>query len=287
MARRRSDGNESNASRDRTPRKSQKSRLIGEVGLKVDQSNNRKIRRRSARQKRADADGCSRKPHLNLFRSSGRLRVSLPDPLVAMTAGAVLLGFAIRTTVGADAPLWLDETFTGAIAAQPSLVERRPPDPSGCQRSHLLPAGACLVAAFHPVEPVASVSRAGIRIDRTAAVPDPHLRNRMPHASTLVFADSAVDSRVSIFAGGALLFPVALSRGWRHDCFRQTNRRAEFEASLNLGTSRLSVHSDPLLRADPGRLSGSRLCRPPPGPRPAKLAGGARFSSRLCLALRP
>jgi hypothetical protein len=38
-----------------------------------------------------------------------------------MTAGAVLLGFAIRTTVGADAPLWLDETFTGAIAAQPSL----------------------------------------------------------------------------------------------------------------------------------------------------------------------
>jgi uncharacterized membrane protein len=51
----------------------------------------------------------------------GRLRVSLPDPLVAMTAGAVLLGFAIRTTVGADAPLWLDETFTGAIAAQPSL----------------------------------------------------------------------------------------------------------------------------------------------------------------------
>jgi hypothetical protein len=51
----------------------------------------------------------------------GRLRVSLPDLLVAMTAGGVLLGFAIRTTVGADAPLWLDETFTGAVAAQPSL----------------------------------------------------------------------------------------------------------------------------------------------------------------------
>ena len=43
-----------------------------------------------------------------------------PDTLVVMTTCAFLLGTAIRVMVGGDQPLWLDETFTGAIAASPT-----------------------------------------------------------------------------------------------------------------------------------------------------------------------
>jgi uncharacterized membrane protein len=45
----------------------------------------------------------------------------LSDSMIAATAGALSLSFVIRFTHGTDAPLWLDETFTGAIAAQPTL----------------------------------------------------------------------------------------------------------------------------------------------------------------------
>jgi Dolichyl-phosphate-mannose-protein mannosyltransferase len=53
--------------------------------------------------------------------SSGlRSRIGPPDLLLIAAAAAVLIGFALRA-MHADAPLWLDETFTGAIAAEPSL----------------------------------------------------------------------------------------------------------------------------------------------------------------------
>jgi Dolichyl-phosphate-mannose-protein mannosyltransferase len=53
--------------------------------------------------------------------SSGvRSRVGSPDLLLIAAAAAALLGFALHT-LDAGVPLWLDETFTGAIAAEPSL----------------------------------------------------------------------------------------------------------------------------------------------------------------------
>jgi hypothetical protein len=47
-------------------------------------------------------------------------RIRLPDALSLSVAAAVVIGFAIHKMHG-DAPLWLDETGTGAIAAEPSL----------------------------------------------------------------------------------------------------------------------------------------------------------------------
>ncbi len=44
------------------------------------------------------------------------------DALVLAAALAFAVGTALRFTVGFDQPLWLDETFTGAIAAQPDLA---------------------------------------------------------------------------------------------------------------------------------------------------------------------
>lgn len=44
------------------------------------------------------------------------------DALVVAAALAVAVGTALRFTAGFDQPLWLDETFTGAIAAQPDLA---------------------------------------------------------------------------------------------------------------------------------------------------------------------
>jgi uncharacterized membrane protein len=43
-----------------------------------------------------------------------------PDLALVASAAAVAIGFAIRA-MNSNAPLWLDETFTGAIAAEPSL----------------------------------------------------------------------------------------------------------------------------------------------------------------------
>jgi uncharacterized membrane protein len=43
------------------------------------------------------------------------------DVVVVLTAMALLLGSIWRLTVGLQSPLWLDETFTAAIATQPSL----------------------------------------------------------------------------------------------------------------------------------------------------------------------
>jgi hypothetical protein len=47
-------------------------------------------------------------------------RIRLPDVLSLSVAAAVIIGFAIHAMHG-DAPLWFDETGTGAIAAEPSL----------------------------------------------------------------------------------------------------------------------------------------------------------------------
>lgn len=46
-----------------------------------------------------------------------------PSALVVTVFAALLLGLLIRTTVGAGNALWLDETWTGAIAMQGSLRE--------------------------------------------------------------------------------------------------------------------------------------------------------------------
>lgn len=43
---------------------------------------------------------------------------AIPEPLVSATVGAVAFGVALRALCGAGLPLWLDETFTGAMAAQ-------------------------------------------------------------------------------------------------------------------------------------------------------------------------
>src|SRR5689334_16217988 len=48
--------------------------------------------------------------------------VPIPSALVVMVVGALLLGLAARMVVGHSLPLWLDETFTGAIAGQPTLL---------------------------------------------------------------------------------------------------------------------------------------------------------------------
>ncbi len=61
--------------------------------------------------------------HLRSLFASAKRQAVLSDSMVAATAGALLLSFVIRITHGADAPLWLDETFTGAIAAQPTLSD--------------------------------------------------------------------------------------------------------------------------------------------------------------------
>ena len=45
------------------------------------------------------------------------------DVLVVLTAAAVAFGLVVRVGVGGDQPLWLDETFTGAIAASGSFRE--------------------------------------------------------------------------------------------------------------------------------------------------------------------
>ncbi len=57
------------------------------------------------------------------MRPARRWALALPDPLVAATVAAVVAGTAIRARLGASQPLWLDETFTGAIAAQPTLAD--------------------------------------------------------------------------------------------------------------------------------------------------------------------
>lgn len=43
------------------------------------------------------------------------------SPLAVIAIGAVMLGALLRLLVGADLPLWLDETFTGALAAEPTF----------------------------------------------------------------------------------------------------------------------------------------------------------------------
>jgi Dolichyl-phosphate-mannose-protein mannosyltransferase len=48
-------------------------------------------------------------------------RVTRADPLVAIALAAMLLGIIFRVTFGAGLPLWVDETFTAAFAAQKSL----------------------------------------------------------------------------------------------------------------------------------------------------------------------
>lgn len=48
--------------------------------------------------------------------SAGRSRLFL-----ALVIGALVLGLLRRTMFGLDSPLWLDETYTGAIAIQPTL----------------------------------------------------------------------------------------------------------------------------------------------------------------------
>ena len=45
-----------------------------------------------------------------------------PEPLAVATVVAIAAGVAIRAVYGADQPLWFDETFTGAIAAEPTLA---------------------------------------------------------------------------------------------------------------------------------------------------------------------
>ncbi len=52
--------------------------------------------------------------------SPARLSMTSLDPLLVLTIVAVVFGSVLRATHG-DAPLWLDETFTGAIASEPSL----------------------------------------------------------------------------------------------------------------------------------------------------------------------
>lgn len=56
-------------------------------------------------------------------RAQRSLRLPRLDALSTLTAAAIVLGVAIRVGVGGDQPLWLDETFTGAIAASPSLTD--------------------------------------------------------------------------------------------------------------------------------------------------------------------
>lgn len=53
----------------------------------------------------------------------GRFRLAMPsrDPLTFLVLLALLVGAARRLAVGWDAPLWLDEIVTGAIAIQPRL----------------------------------------------------------------------------------------------------------------------------------------------------------------------
>ena len=58
-----------------------------------------------------------------LLQPVDRLRLPSFNPLVAATATIVLMTTIVRCRVGADQPLWLDETFTGAIAALPSLAD--------------------------------------------------------------------------------------------------------------------------------------------------------------------
>jgi hypothetical protein len=46
-----------------------------------------------------------------------------PDRTAVVTALAIAVGIALRATTNVDAPLWFDESFTGAIASQPSLAD--------------------------------------------------------------------------------------------------------------------------------------------------------------------
>jgi len=68
-------------------------------------------------------------------RCAARARpLAIPDPLVLAAGGALALGTVLRIVAGADLPLWLDETFTGALAAEETfsqLIQQSLLEPNG------------------------------------------------------------------------------------------------------------------------------------------------------------